>query len=347
MIVQGRAGVVGRQAADKYRASAGRASPRRRPAHELASAAAILVIVVSAWVASAQAPIDAVQTWADPGTAGWTSGSAQSPVSNPGGFLAFTHAQQSIPMFAEDIARGAVAPGVRVTNISLRFAATVKAPSLVKVCLHAVKSGRVWYVPLSRPAGGEEKTYSVAVTRAAGWRAGPNTTDAMFDQDMPLVDWVGVLVRRNADTVAQEYRIDDLRLQGVYVEDLDGDGIPNAWEMSYGMDPESGANGAADPDGDGMSNYGEYRAGTRPDDAGSVFRVDINMTNAPGLGPRAALRWMSIPDRTYAVWAGESLEAPFARLQGGIAPTPGTNTYVDTGSTPTGPVYYHIEVEGQ
>ena len=45
------------------------------------------------------------------------------------------------------------------------------------------------------------------------------------------------------------------------VQDQDGDGIPDWWEIKYGLNPYSdeGENGASgDPDGDGLSNYAEY-----------------------------------------------------------------------------------------
>lgn len=50
-------------------------------------------------------------------------------------------------------------------------------------------------------------------------------------------------------------------------EDSDGDGLPDWWEVLYGLDPydATGINGAdGDPDGDGLNNYYEYLSGTDP-----------------------------------------------------------------------------------
>lgn len=50
-------------------------------------------------------------------------------------------------------------------------------------------------------------------------------------------------------------------------EDSDGDGLPDSWEVLYGLDPYdgTGVNGAAgDPDGDGLNNLYEYWSGTDP-----------------------------------------------------------------------------------
>jgi len=46
--------------------------------------------------------------------------------------------------------------------------------------------------------------------------------------------------------------------------DTDGDGIPDAWESSHGLDPTNSADAAKDPDGDGLTNLQEYLHGTNP-----------------------------------------------------------------------------------
>lgn len=46
--------------------------------------------------------------------------------------------------------------------------------------------------------------------------------------------------------------------------DSDGDGMPDAWEIKYKLDPKNPADGALDSDGDGYTNIEEYLNGTDP-----------------------------------------------------------------------------------
>jgi hypothetical protein len=61
--------------------------------------------------------------------------------------------------------------------------------------------------------------------------------------------------------------------------DTDRDGMPDAWEIDRGLNPNNPADGAFDDDRDGRSNLAEYLAGTDPRDPNNAIRVprDTNL----------------------------------------------------------------------
>lgn len=46
--------------------------------------------------------------------------------------------------------------------------------------------------------------------------------------------------------------------------DDDGDGMPDAWEIQYGLNPLSPGDAGLDSDGDGLTNLAEYQANSNP-----------------------------------------------------------------------------------
>ena len=80
------------------------------------------------------------------------------------------------------------------------------------------------------------------------------------------------------------------------IPDMDGDGIPDAYEMAHGMDKNNPADATTDADGDGFSNRDEYTSGTDPQDPASYLRVAaITHTGEVQIQFRAA------NNRTYSV----------------------------------------------
>ena len=90
--------------------------------------------------------------------------------------------------------------------------------------------------------------------------------------------------------------------------DDDGDGLPNSWERSYGLDPLNPADANADPDGDGLSNLQEYQAGTDPTNSASVFHIiEIRPQGADML-----LTWTAVGGKQYVLQTTTSYGGGFS-----------------------------------
>jgi len=79
--------------------------------------------------------------------------------------------------------------------------------------------------------------------------------------------------------------------------DADGDGIPNGYEQSHGLDPLNAGDAALDKDGDGFSSLQEYLAGTDPTNKMSFFHV----TSVAKEGNNVRVTWMMGPGKTNAL----------------------------------------------
>ena len=82
--------------------------------------------------------------------------------------------------------------------------------------------------------------------------------------------------------------------------DSDLDGLPNTWELRYGLDPRSadGQDGPSqDPDQDGLTNGQEYAVGTAPKDPSSCLKLDSTFRPPD----KVVLTARGVPGRLYTV----------------------------------------------
>ena len=125
----------------------------------------------------------------------------------------------------------------------------------------------------------------------------------------------------------------------IVLEDLDGNGLPDAWERLYfggtGVDP------FADPDRDGMNNLAEYKAGTNPNDFQSQFRFVKITSRTNGV----MVEWSSVTNRIYSVLRSSDVQTGFQVLAGNRQATPPLNSYLDTTAAPPGPYFYLLRLQ--
>jgi len=79
--------------------------------------------------------------------------------------------------------------------------------------------------------------------------------------------------------------------------DNDGDGMPNGWEQSYGLDPFNAADANLDLDGDGFSNLQEYQAGTDPTNSASALRITELEPDDEGM----LVTWAAVGGKRYVL----------------------------------------------
>jgi hypothetical protein len=86
------------------------------------------------------------------------------------------------------------------------------------------------------------------------------------------------------------------------LNDSDGDGMPDVWELGYGFNTNSIDDATIDSDGDGMNNLAEYIAGTNPLDPSSFLKVNSIVTNN-----YIMIQFIAVSNRTYSVQYTDSL----------------------------------------
>jgi hypothetical protein len=114
--------------------------------------------------------------------------------------------------------------------------------------------------------------------------------------------------------------------------DTDGDGLPDAWELAWGLDPATPGDATADADQDGLADAREFAAGTSPRDPGSLLRLlpprlqgdDLILSAVAGAGVRLEVEVSGALGGDWtpagsAVGAGDPVEL---RIPGAAATSP-------------------------
>ncbi len=142
-------------------------------------------------------------------------------------------------------------------------------------------------------------------------------------------------------------------------QDIDGDELSNAAEVTAGTDPETpdtDSDGMTDgyevanalnalvddanqdKDGDGMTNLQEFLAGTAANNAASLFQITSVTPQAVGY----SVVWQSVTGKLYQVWSTGEVTNAFTLLSGTITGQVNTTSYPDL--TAPGQRFYKVKL---
>lgn len=128
-----------------------------------------------------------------------------------------------------------------------------------------------------------------------------------------------------------DYSGTSLLLSNYQSNDLDGDGIDDAWALQYfGHTPLTLAEKQADADGDRQSNSAEFIAGTDPTNSANVFKITSASLGSTGV---LTLQFNAVAGKTYGISFSDDLlswNSLAAPLLAWIAP--GTYQWIDDGT---------------
>lgn len=88
--------------------------------------------------------------------------------------------------------------------------------------------------------------------------------------------------------------------------DNDFDGMPNAWEIAHGLNPNDPSDAGIDSDNDGLTNFEEFLSGTDPQSGSSAFRI----TSIVQSGNDICVAFPSVAGRTYRLENKTALSDP-------------------------------------
>jgi hypothetical protein len=190
-------------------------------------------------------------------------------------------------------------------------------------------SGSVWWDSIS--AAVTPDTRSIAQWTFT--RDVPPSCDENVDWNLWLIDGY-----TNAPANGQEAEIIMDRFEFI-PNDTDHDGMPDAWELAHGLNPNDLTDAAKDDDGDGFSNLQEFLAGTDPADPASAFKI----TALAVTGSNTLITFSTALDKSYAIETTSNLpSANWTIVTQNVAGTGNNLQLITTTNTPA--LYYRVRL---
>jgi len=126
-------------------------------------------------------------------------------------------------------------------------------------------------------------------------------------------------------------------------DDLDNDGMADAWELAHGLNPNDPSDASADADNDGISSLAEYQLGTDPRDASSGLTVNFPRIESGFL----LVRMYAVAGKTYLLERCDDLTTHQWNPIQTIGPTAGSQwtDVTDTEPSIKGSRFYRLKLQ--
>ncbi len=122
--------------------------------------------------------------------------------------------------------------------------------------------------------------------------------------------------------------------------DSDNDGMADSWELTYFG--SLARDGSGDFDGDGLNDVSEYFAGTLPNNASSLLKLDRNVTNSI---VQTSVGWSSVSGKTYRLQFKNSLsDSGWNDVPGDVLASSTNSTKIDTTTAGKSFRFYRVQV---
>lgn len=125
-----------------------------------------------------------------------------------------------------------------------------------------------------------------------------------------------------------------------YNPDTDGDGIPDRWEVSHGLNPNSPIDTTLDSDGDRQNNLAEFLAGTDPTNLASTFRI----TAEEKMGADIRVSFTSVGGKNYCLDRCHFVGAAWTTIVDNIPGTDAIRQAMDIGGASRASAIYRVRL---